>query len=93
MFLALNNNQGRKELIMKNPDYPLGLTLVFMWVTVLYVTIIGNAFDVGENNRFRFTINLFTVIIFALFLQKAVGYFRNTVNRLWHTNIDNQAIQ
>jgi hypothetical protein len=45
---------------------PFALTLLFMLLNILYVTIIGNAVEIGENQRFRFTIESFLVVMVGL---------------------------
>lgn len=47
-------------------------TLIFLWLNIMYVSVIGNAFEVGENQRFRFSINPFITATLAV-----MGY------RLW----------
>lgn len=49
-------------------DLPFVLTVLFLWTNVMYVTLIGNSLEYGENNRFRFTIDPFFIIILGLFL-------------------------
>jgi hypothetical protein len=44
-------------------DLPLVLTGAFLWISIVYVTVLGNALEYGENNRFRFDID---PLIFAL---------------------------
>lgn len=57
------------------------LTLLFLWLNILYVTVIGNAFEMGENQRFRFLVNAFLSIMLGVLAQRAVrlGYRRLNV--------------
>lgn len=45
------------------------LTLLFIWLNVVYVTIVGNAFELGENNRFRFVVDPFSLVLLGLALK------------------------
>ncbi len=45
------------------------LTLLFIWLNVVYVTIVGNAFELGENNRFRFVVDPFFLVLLGLALK------------------------
>ncbi|MCP4566558.1 MAG: hypothetical protein GY841_03130 [FCB group bacterium] len=54
----------RQAFRRKPISYPFALTLLFIWLNLLYVTIVGNAFELGENNRFRFIAEpLFVVLL------------------------------
>ena len=46
-----------------------GIALLYILITILYVSVAGNLFDVGENNRFRFLIEPFTWVLSALILD------------------------
>lgn len=45
------------------------LTLLFIWLNILYVSVIGNMMETGENNRFRFNIEPISWIAFAVILD------------------------
>jgi hypothetical protein len=45
------------------------LTLLFIYINVIYVTLVGNCVEIGENNRFRFIIDPFILTGLALFLN------------------------
>jgi hypothetical protein len=45
------------------------LTLLFIWLNVVYVTIVGNAFELGENNRFRFIVDPLSLVLLGLALK------------------------
>jgi hypothetical protein len=57
-----------RSLPHRGSSSPLALTLLFMLLNILYVTIIGNAVEIGENQRFRFTIESFLVVMVGLFV-------------------------
>lgn len=42
---------------------PHGATLAFLLLTVLYVAVVGNAFDLGENNRFALLVQPFVLCL------------------------------
>jgi hypothetical protein len=68
---------GTTRYLWKNPGLmrqPGGLLILFMLVNVLYVTIVGNSMDIGENNRFRYVIDAFLLL---LTLHVLYGYIRN----------------
>lgn len=45
----------------------LDATLIFVWLNVMYVSVIGNMFEIGENQRFRFAIDpLITMLLVAM---------------------------
>jgi hypothetical protein len=43
-------------------------TLLFMWSTAVYVMLVGNALEIGENNRFRFETDPVFVVLLGLLL-------------------------
>jgi hypothetical protein len=49
--------------------------IAFLTFTILYFTLMANFFDLGENNRFRFTIDPLVFLLFGLFSQNGVRYF------------------
>lgn len=52
------------------------VTLLFMTMNVLYVTIVGNALETGENNRFRFEIDPFLYVLLAVLLDHSFKRFK-----------------
>ncbi|MFP4058826.1 MAG: hypothetical protein ACLF0G_18305 [Candidatus Brocadiia bacterium] len=48
----------------------LGLTVLFACVTIVYVTVVGNALEVGENHRNRFALGPLYVVLLGLFLAR-----------------------
>ena len=51
---------------------PFSLTLLFLLINIIYVTLAGNFFEMGENNRFRFVIDPFVLIILGLFIHNGL---------------------
>lgn len=60
--------RGLREWLRPGGDAALGALLLFASGTVAYVAIVGNALELGENNRFRFMIEplLFALIAWLL---------------------------
>jgi hypothetical protein len=68
-FLVFFGLRLAKNALWKgSTDLPFALTILFLCTNVIYVTLIGNSVEYGENNRFRFTIDPFFIIILGLFL-------------------------
>lgn len=68
-FLVFVGLRLTKNALSKGSiDLPFVLTTLFLCTNVIYVTLIGNSIEYGENNRFRFTIDPFFIIILGLFL-------------------------
>jgi len=63
-FLLLRQAFRRRPI-----SFPYALTLLFIWLNLLYVTIVGNAFELGENNRFRFIVDPFFLILLGLAMK------------------------
>jgi hypothetical protein len=51
-------------------NLPVALTVLFLWINVIYVTGVSNAFEIGENNRFRFIITPLLLVLFSRFLEQ-----------------------
>ena len=49
--------------------------------TVVTVTVVGNLFEIGENNRFRFMVEPITFIVLAWFAARLAA----TIRRRWRT--------
>lgn len=45
---------------------PRGATVAFMLASVVYVAVVGNGFDIGENNRFGLLVQPFVVALLLL---------------------------
>ena len=80
-FLVLFSLRLTKNALSKaSVDLPFALTTLFLWTNVLYVSLIGNSLEYGENNRFRFTIDPFFIIMLGLFLTYG---FKKIKQRTW----------
>ncbi len=44
--------------------------IIFLWLNIMYVSVIGNAFEVDENQRFRFSVNPFIATLLAVLAQR-----------------------
>ncbi|ERJ20757.1 hypothetical protein SSPSH_000099 [Salinisphaera shabanensis E1L3A] len=51
-------------------------TLIFLWLNIMYVSVIGNAFEVDENQRFRFSVNPFIAATLAVMATRALNRVR-----------------
>jgi len=51
---------------------PRFLTLAYVWLNLLYVMVICNAVEVGENNRFRFLTEPLAVVLLATFVNECL---------------------
>jgi hypothetical protein len=64
---------GMIGVLTRNPaDRIFVAVIAFMTFTILYFTLMVNFFDLGENNRFRFTIDPLVFLLFARLLQDLV---------------------
>ncbi len=59
-----------------NSTKPENVLILFITYNILYITLIGNTMDIGENNRFRFTVDPFLSILFVFFLLNLVARTR-----------------
>jgi hypothetical protein len=50
--------------------------VAFMTFTIIYFTLMANFLDLGENNRFRFTLDPLVLLLFGMLLQ-------NSIMKLW----------
>jgi hypothetical protein len=64
-----------KELRKETLDAPTVGVLVFVAFNVVYVTLLTNALESGENNRFRFTSEPLVVVLLALFVHRVSTRF------------------
>lgn len=72
---------GNAKHLWENPDVirkPEGFLISFMILNILYVTAIGNFMDMGENNRFRYVVDSF---ILLLALRVVYRFVRNRINK------------
>lgn len=61
----------------KSLDQNFVAVVAFITFTIVYFTFMANFFDLGENNRFRFTIDPLVFLLFVAMLQNLVLRFRN----------------
>ncbi len=62
---------------------PENMLVLFMVYNILFVTVVGNLMDIGENNRFRFTVDPFILILFVSFLRNLRTQFhRHTPDKI-----------
>ena len=60
---------GVHLIFKKETQIIVKITLVFLIFNVVYVMIIGNFLELGENNRFRYYTEIFHLIIWAIIIQ------------------------
>jgi hypothetical protein len=66
---------GSVALLWKNRGNlaePANVLILFMTYNIIYVTLIGNVMDIGENNRFRYTIDPFLLILLVFLLWNPI---------------------
>lgn len=64
---------GVKLLLARDTYHPPFLALVaFMTFTMIYFTVMSNFLDLGENNRFRFALDPFALLLFGGLLQNSI---------------------
>jgi len=61
--------RGVRDWLRDGRDAAAGATLLFVAGTAIYVAVVGNAFEIGENNRFRFLIEPFLFVLIAWLLD------------------------
>ena len=54
---------------------PENMLVLFMAFNIFFVTAVGNLMDIGENNRFRFTVDPFILILLVFFLRNMMALF------------------
>lgn len=50
-------------------------TLIFVWLNIMYVSVIGNALEIDENQRFRFSINPMICVLLTIGGYRLVGWW------------------
>ena len=55
--------------------HPAGPALLFLWFTVVFASVLGNATEVGENNRFRFALDPLALVLAACLSERARARF------------------
>jgi hypothetical protein len=67
----------RRSLKARGDATPFAITLLYISINLAYVTIVGNAFEMAENNRFRFTIDSYFLAVAGLFLTGRWNWLKN----------------
>ncbi len=62
-----------RGLLKKPQDIPFHTTIAFMWVTIVYATLVANLTDIWENNRVRFMVDPYAWILFGVFANNVFG--------------------
>ncbi len=64
---------GIKVVITRNrSDRVFPAVVAFMTFTIIYFTLMTNFLDLGENNRFRFTLDPLVLLLFGMLLQNVM---------------------
>lgn len=66
-----------RELTKKTYESPLLATVLFLLITIAYVTVVSNCLEIGENERFRFNIDPLLVVLFGVFLTNVIVGIRH----------------
>jgi hypothetical protein len=61
----------RSTLGNRSRPEPTVIGALFAWTTILYVTVVANSLDVGENNRFRFEVEPLIIILTVWLAREA----------------------
>ncbi len=68
-YVVLIYSNKSKKLITEKELY----VLIFMLFNILYVSVVSNWLEYGENNRFRFTLNAYVLVLCAYAFQYVSG--------------------
>jgi hypothetical protein len=60
--------------------------MAFLWMNVVYVTLLGNALEMDENQRFRFLINPLLVVMLAVVATRLTGNRRISLGKASSTS-------
>jgi len=60
---------GMIKIFREETQFRVKTILVFLIFNIVYVMIIGNFFELGENNRFRYYTEIYHLIIWAILFQ------------------------
>ena len=71
----------RRALVARPRDAVLGLTAGFLVLNVIWIVGVGNAVELGENNRFRFVADPLCLALLGLFIQDRVSRWRRVGER------------
>jgi hypothetical protein len=75
-FLVTGWRHLRASGAGRRTDPAMRLPLLFIYLTVIYLTAVACLVEIGENNRFRFTIDALIVVGLSLFLNDLVSRIR-----------------
>lgn len=67
--------------IARGRGSPLDVGLAVIGFTVLAVTLVGNLFEIGENNRFRFMVEPVTLVALAWFVDRVYSRVTSRLSR------------
>lgn len=93
VIVFLINAAGSVNFLWKKRSQlaaPETMLVFFMAYNIFFVTLVGNLMDIGENNRFRFTVDPFLLILFIFLLRNFI--FQRIQNRP-QTEIDPAAMK
>lgn len=62
----------------ENTELSLKITFAYIIFNIFYVTLAGNLVEIGENNRFRFMIDPFYLILFGYFIDGFLKKYRKS---------------
>lgn len=78
---------GSTVLLWKNRRHlsePANFLILFMVYNILFLTLAGNFLEIGENNRFRFTIDPFMLILFIFYIIQAAEFVQKQRKNMIH---------
>lgn len=70
-----------KAFLQRPLNSSYALTLLFLCLNIVYVTLISNLTELGENYRFRFLIEPFFLIFLGLLLEKGINKIKSGFTR------------
>ncbi|MCP4366888.1 MAG: hypothetical protein GY797_02055, partial [Deltaproteobacteria bacterium] len=59
-----------KTLLGKSFDRPRTVFILFIWINIIYVTLVGNFLEIGENHRFRFMLDPLLMTLLGIVLDQ-----------------------
>lgn len=68
IFLCIKFIKNLPKKLLKQKS-----VIIFMFFTIIYIFIVGNLFEIGENNRYRFSSELFFIALIGLLIN---NYFK-----------------
>ncbi len=64
------------RVLRTRADAPFALTMLFLAANIAYVTVVSNAVEIGENNRYRFIVDPYLLVIAGVCLERGLGALR-----------------